>query len=585
MKTYDVCVIGSGAGGGAAAARLASHGKKVLILEKGPWYGVDQFLRDEIVQVRRPTFYSDKRLEPQVEAIDAQGTHGAGRQSGNFWNGNIVGGSSLFMSGFWTRMKPDDFKVRSLYGEVAGGNRADWPIGYDDLEPYYAEVDALVGVSGRMIEMPEMLRERRSTKLPLPPLEEHPFAALVDREAPKLGLHPMPLPRAVLPDTPETRASKHHTEDGRDPCDYNGYCGSYACNTGAKGSSHAAWLPKARRHGAEIRARAMVFQLATDASGGRITEARYIDAKGKVQRVKARAFVVACQAHESARLLLNSRGAGVHRHGLANANGQVGRNLLFSTFGAGWGDFVHAKIDPALRKALEATDMPFMNRVIQDFYWYDPSTPTASLRRNAGTSAKPGKGMEPGGTLNFLPAHPNPIDAAATQSFGEVGQVAPLWGQALKDRLHYWFREQTPMKFEVFGEWTPSPRARVSIDPTVRDRWGLPVSRIRAFSHKRGLNNAIFLVEQCKRILRAMGADNARSVQSYGGPSTNLIGGTCRMGDDPRTSVLNRDCQAHTVENLYVTDASCFPSGGRVPFTATIYANALRVSDILAKKL
>ena len=585
MTTYDVCVIGSGAGGGATAARLASHGKKVLILEKGPWYGVDQFLRDEIVQVRRPTFYSDKRLEPQVEEMYQQGTHGAGRQSGTFWNGNIVGGSSLFMSGFWTRMKPDDFKLRSTYGEVAGASRADWPIGYDDLEPYYAEVEQLVGVGGRLIDMPETLREKRSTRLPLPPLEEHPFAQLVDQVGPKLGLHPMPLPRAVLPDTPETRASKHHTEDGRDPCDYNGYCGSYACNTGAKGSSHAAWLPKARRHGAEIRARAMVFYLETDATGGRVTEARYIDAKGAVQRVKARAFVVACQAHESARLLLNSGRPGVHRQGLANEYGQVGRNLLFSTFGAGWGDFVHAKLDPAWRKALEDTEQPFMNRVIQDFYWYDRSSPTAALERNAGRGVAPGKGMEPGGTLNFLPAHPNPIDAAATQAFGELGQVAPLWGQALKDRLHYWFREQTPMKFEIFGEWTPGPNARISIDPTVRDRWGLPVSRIRAFSHKRGLDNAIFLVEQCKRILRAMGAQNARSVKSYGGPSTNLIGGTCRMGEDPKTSVLDRHCRAHAVENLYVTDASCFPSGGRVPFTATIYANALRVADHLAKQL
>ena len=585
MTTYDVCVIGSGAGGGAAAARLAAHGKKVIILEKGPWYGVDQFLRDEVVQVRRPVFYSDKRYEPQVEESWNHSTVGGGRPSGTFWNGNIVGGSSLFMSGFWTRMKPDDFKVRSTYGEIAGGNRADWPISYDDLEPYYAEVEQLVGVGGRMIDMPPMLTEKRSTTLPLPPLKEHPFARLVDAVGPKLGLHPMPLPRAVLPDDPATKASKHHTEDGRDPCDYNGYCGSYACNTGAKGSSHAAWLPKAQRNGAEIRARAMVFYLETDPKGGKVTEARYMDAAGKVQRVKARAFVVACQAHESARLLLNSGRPGVHPNGLANGSGQVGRNLLFSTFGAGWGEFVHAKLDPAWRKALQETDQPFMNRVIQDFYWYDPSTGTSSLERNAGKGSSPGKGMNPGGTLNFLPVHPNPIAGAQERVFGEEGQAIPVWGQALKDRLHYWFREQTPMKFEVFGEWTPSPNAHVRIDPRVRDRWGIPVSRIRAFSHPRDRDNAVFLVEQCKRILRAMGAENVRSVRSYGGPSTNLIGGTCRMGEDPRTSVLNRDGRTHEVENLYVTDASFFPSGGRVPFTATIYANALRVADGLAKKL
>ncbi len=582
MSTYDVCVIGSGAGGGATAAALARAGKKVLVLEKGPWYGTDQFLRDEIVQSRRPVFYSDPAKEPQVEEALNQGTHGAGRQSGTFWNGNIVGGSSLFMSGFWTRLKPDDFKVRSLYGEAAGAQRADWPIGYDDLEPYYAQVEQEIGVSGRLRKLPPTLADKRSTAIPLPPMQEHPFADLVDKVAPGMGLHPAPLPRAVLPEGAQTMASKHHTEDGRDPCDYNGYCGSYACNTGAKGSSHAAWLPKARRGGAEIRARAMTFRLDTDASGRRVTGARYIDAKGKVQVVKARAFVVACQAHESARLLLNSRGTGVHRNGLANSSGQVGRNLLFSTFGAGWGDFPHDRIDPALARALKATDQPFMNRVIQDFYWYDPKD---ALNRNAGKGTPAGKGMEPGGTLNFLPAHPNPIDAAQNQAFGEIALDAPLWGQALKDRLHWWFHEQTPMKFEIFGEWTPSPRARVSIDPTVKDQWGLPVSRIRAFSHERGVKNAVFLVEQCKRIVTQMGAKNARSVRSYGGPSTNLIGGTCRKSTDPRTSVLNRDCRAWDVENLYVTDASCFPSGGRVPFTATIYANALRVAEVIAKQV
>ena len=585
MTTYDVCVIGSGAGGGAAAAALARAGKRVVILEKGPWYDPDQFLRDEIEQVRRPNFYPNIRDEPQVQETWNSGIAGAGTSSGTFWNGNIVGGSSVFMSGFMTRLKPDDFRARTTYGEVAEGFRADWPIQYDDLEPWYALVEQEIGISGRTIDLPPTLADRRSSSIPLPPTKEHPFADMVDRHCRELGLHPIPLPRAVLPDE-VTSLAPQHAADGRKPCDYNGFCGSYGCQTGAKGSSLAAWIPKALRAGAEIRPHAMVYHLATDAGGGTVAEAYYLDREGKRQIVKARAFVVACQAIESARLLLNSAtNMPAHRRGLANSSGLVGRNLIFSTFGAGWGDFRYKDLSPEWRRVLEESKQPFVNRVVQDFYWYDRRTPTSALENNAGTGAAPGPHMEQGGTLNFLLMHPNPISAAETQAFGDRDVDGPLWGEALKNRLHYYFREMKPLKFEIFGEWIPSPRAWVGVDNQVTDKWGLPVSRIRAFNHQRGVDNAVFLVEQGKRILTRMGATRARAVPSFGGPSTNLIAGTCRFGDDPKQSVLDRDCKAWDLENLYVTDASCFPSGGRVPFTFTIYANALRVADVIRQRV
>jgi choline dehydrogenase-like flavoprotein len=510
---------------------------------------------------------------------------GAGTLSGTFWNGNIVGGSSVFMSGFMTRFKPCDFKARSTYGEVAGGQRADWPITYADLEPWYARVEQEIGISGRTTPLPTTLADKRSTPIPLPPTREHPLARLLDHTCGGMGLHAIPLPRAILPEGFATWAPQHQT-DGRKACDYNGYCGSYGCHPGAKGSSLAAWVPKALRAGAEIRPHAMVYHLATDATGGKVAEAWYVDRHGKRQVVKARAFVVACQAIESARLLLNSRSpVAAHRRGLGNRSGLVGRNLIFCTYGGGWGDFRYRDLTPAWRKAIEESPEPFVNRVVQDYYWYDRSSQTSALRRNAGTGAEPGPGMEPGGTLNFLLMHPNPISAAETQAFGDRAVHGPLWGQPLKDRLHYWFREQKALKFEIFGAWIPSPRAWVSVDATVKDKWGLPVSRVRAFNHERGVKNATFLVEQGKRILTQMGAKNARAVPSYGGPSTNLIAGTCRFGEDPRRSVLDRDCKAWDLENLYVTDGSCFPSGGRAPFTFTIYANALRVADAIRARV
>ncbi len=570
MARYDVCVIGSGAGGGAAAATLAEAGKKVLILEKGPWFDAATMLKDEIVQTRRPTLVGSTQDEPQVHVTRGAGVAGAGRQTSLFKNGSLVGGSSNLMSGFFPRFKPDDFRVQSIYGAPPDSTVVDWPISYDDLEPWYTKVEQEVGVSGRLRRMPDSLTDKRSTPgFPLPPIQEHPFAARVDATCEKLGLHSYSLPRAVLP----------QDYRGRKACDYNGYCGSYVCTTNAKGGALAAWIPRALAAGAELRPRAMVRNLVTDASGRKIVRAEYYDRDGKLQQVEARVFVVACQAIETARLLLGSRSK-AHPHGLANSSGLVGKNLIFSTFGAGWGDMVHKDFADGGRSF--QSDQPFINRQVHDYYWYAPG---AWKTRNAGT--EPAKrGMVKAGTLNFLPFHPNPIAGAELQSSGERrSNPAPLWGQPLKDRLDYWFHQQTPIKFEIFGEWFPGPQAHVGLDTKVKDTWGLPVARIQAFPHEWSWRNSGFLVNRGIEFLTAMGAKNARAVKSFGGPSVNLQAGTCRFGEDPKTSVLDPSCRAHDVDNLYVTDGSFMPTGGSVPFTFTIYANSLRVANIIKQRV
>ena len=580
--TYDVCIVGSGAGAGPIAYKLSEAGHKVVVLEKGGWYDDSQFLKDEIAICRRHTFHPHARDEPQmIESKDYGQAGSGGSPTTKFWNGNLVGGSSVLMSGFFMRFKRDDFRYRSTYGPIPGANTADWPLTYEEFSPWYDKAEREVGVSGRPFPMPDSLTDLRgSATFPLPPTREHPFAKRLDETGAKMGVHVAPLPRAVLSTDYQHRRA----------CDYNGYCGSYGCTTGAKGSSLAAFIQRAHATGnCEIRSRSMVYQLETHPATGAITKAKYFDRAGNAREVRARVFVVACQALETARLLLNSKGAR-HPHGLANRSGQVGRNLIFSTFGSGWGEFPRTADTADLLGSQEV----FVNRVVQDWYFYDPRNPS----RNAASGARPGPDMHKSGTLNFLLMHPNPVAGAITQaSFDQrpvrsvatqkgttVQRRVPLWGQALKDRLAHYFTRVHHLRYEVFGDWIPHDECWVKVSGVKKDRWGIPVSHVKAFNLRRCREAGWLLVDQGKRILEAMGSTQV-TTQRGGGPSSNLIVGTCRFGDDPKTTVLDRHCKAHDVANLYVTDGSFMPSGGAVPYTFTIYANALRVAEHLKQKL
>ena len=546
---YDVCVIGSGAGAGPVAYRLTRAGHRVVMLEKGPWYTREDMLKDEIVATRRHMFVPPRSTDPHVwdKVLDGKETAWI-TQTG--WNANCVGGASNLMSGFFLRLKPIDFRQRSELGPVEGGSVADWPIDYDDLAPYYDEVERVVGVSGRATEHP--WADARTQAFPYPPTSEHPFAERVDAACTELGLHAFPLPRAVLP----------YDEGDRRQCNYSGYCGGYGCTTGAKGSSPAALLPAARATGRlDLRFRCQATRILTD-EAGRATGVEYVDGERRPRRVEARVVVVACSAIESARLLLLSAGPR-HPQGLANGSGLVGKNLLFSTFGTGWGDFPY-RLEGRERTWLRDEE-PWVNRAVQDHYVIDD----------------PRGGRRKGGTISFLRMHPNPIAAAfAEATFGET----LLWGAALKQRLARYFRDCAHLRFEVFGDYTPMPGGEVVLDPFTKDPWGLPAARVRVRRHEQDAASAAFLTEKGREVLRAMGAEDVRSPE-VGTESSNLIAGTCRFGTDPSASVLDPDCRAHEVENLFVTDGSFMPSAGSVPFTFTIYANAFRVADRIVEQL
>ncbi len=366
-----------------------------------------------------------------------------------------------------------------------------------------------------------------------------------------MGLHSFPVPRAILT----------VPRPGRQSCAYAGYCGSYGCATGAKGSSRAALLGRAIETGrCEVRAQSMASRILSDAAG-RATAVEYLNAAGERQTVCAKIVVVACQPIESARLLLRSVGPH-HPQGLANATGQVGRNLLFSGTAAAFCDPRYSAFDSAFAEQLRQP-APFLNRAIQDFYTY--RDPHSGRRRK-------------GGTLDLLFVHPNPIAAALSEA--KEGE-RPVWGWPLKRRLERYFREGRHLKVEGFLDWQPTPDSKVTLDPSIKDRWGLPVARVRISRHPRNVEVARFLAERAGAILERLGGE-AIETTARGGPSTNLVAGACRFGTDPRTSVLDVDCRAHHCPNLYVTDGSFMPTGGSVPYTWTIYANAFRVAEKIA---
>ncbi len=548
---FDVCVIGSGAGGGPVAYALAKAGYSVVVLEKGPWLTEQDYFKDEIAVARRNTYVPNLREQQHViETKDAEDNWWARPtyQSGwNFWNGNVVGGSSNFMSGYFHRLKPVDFRLLSEFGPIEGANITDWPITYEDLEPYYTKVEEEIGVSGKVVQH-KFLEPRSTPDFPYPPLAEHPLAQWIDDACEHLDITAIPTARAIL----STKASDRRS------CEYSGYCGSYGCATGAKGSSRAALLNRAVASGrCHIKPDSMVTRLISDASG-KLLAVEYLDASHSKHKLNAQIYVVACQAIESARLLLNSPGPRFP-NGLANGSGLVGHNLIFAGGGAGSGHFSFEQLTEKQTEQLKVQG-PFINRALQDWYVIDDPLFAGKVK---------------GGTVDIVHRHPAPISRASRQIEDQQGLV---WGTALKRSLERHFTQSRYIKIEAFCDWLPIDDCFVSLDPKRKDKWGSPLGRVRVAVHEHNLKVGWFLANKGADVLRQMGAEGVMAFAS-GSPPTNLLAGTCRFGNDAKTSVLNADCRAHEVENLYVSDGSFMPTGGSAPYTFTIYANAFRVAD------
>ena len=539
---YDVCVIGSGAGAGPIIYELSQKGLKVCVLEKGDIYNEKDFSKDEMV-VRKSIYTPNLKDEYHTieEFIDGSWQKFPTYETGwNFWNGSLLGGSSNFMSGYFHRLKPNDFKLASSYEIPKDSNIVDWPISYDDMEKYYEKVERVVGISGKVQEYE--FSEPRSTKdFPYAALEENKIVDLIDKSCKELNYKSIKTPRAII-----TKQKGH-----RNPCYYSNYCGSYPCSSAAKGSSRASLIKDALlTNNVTIIPNAFVIKLNTN-KDKKITSAVYLTKKSSKKEIKAKLFVLAAQAVETSRLLLNSKDENFP-NGVANNSLNVGKNFLSSS-----GGIVSASFDERNMNLKDLlTPGLFVNRTLMDWYY------TKEFKA---------------GTIDILFEHANPIRRASNLRWNEDELII---GEQLQNRIFENFTKTRRLNIEIFTDWTPNDNSFISVDEKYKDKYAIPVANIRIGTNPQDLKASKFLEEKAIKLFEQMGAKDIKSEISQL-PSGNLQAGGCRFGNNPKTSVLNKYCQAHEVSNLFVTDGSFMPTGGSVPFTWTIYANSFRVADYI----
>lgn len=533
----DVLIVGSGAGGGPLALTLSQAGLDVLVLEKGPRLTREDYRLQDEIAFRQGVFFPPVDQDPHT-VVTLQTRDPVLTQLG--WTASCVGGGTVHMGSFLYRFQPEDFQVRSRFGPYE--EVADWPFGYDEMEPWYTRAEHEVGLSGQGGLTP--FEGRRSRPYPMPPLPAHPVTAAVEEACRRRGLHPYPTPRGI-------NSMPYQGRPACSPCDF---CTGYGCPTGARGSSQEALLPRAEQTGrCRVVPRAMVREITVDAQG-RATGCRWLDEEGGEHEVRAAIVCVCCSAVESARLLLMSKSP-LFPDGLANGNGLVGRHLQFHGTTMGYGVFRRSRVPHLPLGPLR----PFLDRSLLDHYLLPPGVGE----------------IDKGGLIRFALAERLPL-GEAQQTATAGGKL--LWGEALAERLRERFEEERRLEFEVFHDFLPNARTFVELDPETRDRWGLPVARIHLDlpTHQRVAGE--WVGRRAIEILADLGAE-ATGFSTLSGTSSYLVHGTCRFGTDPATSVLDPNCRAHEVPNLFVVDGSFMPTSGGAAPTLTILANSFRVAE------
>ena len=526
----DFVVVGAGAAGGVMARELSRAGFRVVVLEQGPHLHKQDFGHDEFAVTSLAALTNDPRTQPNTFRATASET-AASRPVVQY--GRLVGGGSVHFTANYWRFHEIDFIERSRKGAIEGTGFADWPISYADLEPYYSRVEWEIGVSGLAGASP--FDPPRSRPYPLPPLPIKPAGVLAERAARALGWHPFPAPMAIL----------SQPYRGRPPCIQCGFCKTFGCEVGAKSSTLAAMFPDAQATGrCEIRPLSYVRKIEIDRRG-RAIGVKYFDAAKREVFQRARAVVLCANGAETPRLLLMSR-SNLFPDGLANSSGMVGRHLMFNGYAFSGGLFEH-EINGYRGMAV--------TRVIHDMYELDSKL---GLAGGAGFDFR----------FDFAP-----IGFA----LDGLPREAPNWGPEYKRMLRDYYTRTVYVL--AHATQLPVPTNSISLDPTVTDAWGLPAIRMTFTEHPNDERLYAHLLGRCLELLDAAGATRRWGYPlARVFPEVHLLG-TCRMGDDPTASVVDRYHRSHDVPNLFLVDGSSLVTSGRGQPTMTIQALAFRAAE------
>ncbi|MEQ1768876.1 MAG: GMC family oxidoreductase [Devosia sp.] len=561
MSKPDVIIVGLGPAGATAAYAMTRAGMKVLAIEAGPYRSKDEYRLDELTE----SVFQRARLGPKFNqelqtwrTAEGQPTRPAIYSLGKMNNG--VGGTVVY-SAWLRRYMPGDFKIRTntieRYGEEAipkGSSMVDWPISYDDLEPYYTEVENIIGVAGiagnvkgTPVKGGNPFEGYRSEDYPLPPLRTAGLSDAFGKACEELGYHPYPVPAGI----------NSVAHDGRPACTYCGYNAFFGCHIDAKSTADLTFVKRAQATGnLEIRTDCRVVKVRTDAKG-QANGVDYVDATGTLTHEDAPIVVLAAYTFENVRLLLLS-GTDKSPGGLANRNGQVGKYFtpkqLPRTLGVLPGHTVNRFTGPSAQGML-----------IDDF-----------LSDNFDHT---GLGFIRGASLGVI-QQSQPISVAKDTLPPDV----PRWGAGYKDYLlNNW---NSYFAIEAQPEGLMYDANFLDLDPVVRDKsgLGLPVVRITFQQYENELKIIRFVRERSKELLRKMGVERIWTGPELTGVGSSHDLGGLRMGTDEAKSVVNADLMAHEVPNLYIMSGAVFPSVPGINPTLTIQAVALRAAEHLANE-